>query len=118
LKLREEGSGMFGGITYYRLTTVSNSRGGTSVATTIKVELIQSDGSTVWNTITVTLPANTSSKTFNTDVRGYASMFFAGYNKYRVTVTCNGRTAQSSVGTFANKTASVSTNLGIRFAPW
>lgn len=118
LQLRVEGSGMFGGIVYYRLVSVSNSAGGTSVATTVKVELIRSDGSTVWNTTTVTLPANTSSKTFNTDVKGYASFFFATYNKYRITVTCNGRAVKSSVGTFDNDQVGVQTRLSMRFAPW
>ena len=118
IQLREEGSGIFGGTIYYRLVSVSNSAGGTSVATTIKVEFIQSDGSTVWNTITVTLPANTSSKTFNTDVKGYARMFFASYNKYRITVTCNGRTTTSSIGTFDSTTARVTVALGTRYAPW
>lgn len=118
IQLRTEGSGIFGGIVYYRLVSVSNSAGGTSVATTVKVELIQSNGSTVWNTTTVTLPANTSSKTFNTDVKGYASFFFAQYNKYRITVTCNGRAVQSSVGTFDNEQVGVQTRLSIRFAPW
>ena len=117
LKLRVEGSGIFGGTVYYRLVSVSNSAGGTSASTTIKVELMANDN-TVWNTITVTLPANTSSKTFNTDVKGYADIFFPSYNKFRVTVTCNGRAAQGSIGTFANSTASVANKTSTRYAPW
>lgn len=117
IQLRVEGSGLFGGTVYYRLVSVSNNAGGTSVDTTIKVELLGSDD-TVWNTITVTLPANTSSKTYNTDVQGYASAFFSAYNKYRVTVTCNGRTTTSSIGTFANASARVTVALSTRYAPW
>lgn len=118
LQLREEGSGWFGGTVYYRLVSVSNNVGGTSVATTIKVEFIQSDGSTVWNTITATLPANTSSKTFNTDVKGYAIAFFSAYNKCRVTVTCNGKTTTSSIVTFSSYNVPATVTLGIVYAPW
>lgn len=103
---------------YYRLTTVSNSAGGTSVATTIKVELIQSDGSTVWNTYTTTLPANTGSKTYNVDMSNITGFIFPAFNKYRVTVTCNGRAVKSSVGTFDNTQVGVQNTFGITYAPW
>ena len=103
---------------YFRLTTVSNSAGGTDVATSVKIELIQNDGSTVWATYTTTLPANTSSKTYNVDVGNTVGFLFGVYDKYRVTVTCNGKVSQSSVGTFSSNTASVTSTHTFVYAPW
>ncbi len=99
----------------YILVSATNTEGGTSVDTTIKVEILTDDGSAVGRSYTTTLPANTSSKTFSVTMWEVSLAEASKFTKYRITVTCNGKTVTSGV---IAQSPSVIQTLNIGYAPW
>ena len=102
----------------HTLLSVSTNTGGATLATSIKVQTLNS-GASVMGETTVSLPANTSSKTYNTVYATWTSMF-VNAESIKVTVTLNGKSVTTTY-TIDHTPAPPQTytiTVSVPYAPW